>query len=184
MPLPTAATNTTTHLSALPLWAVAASDPSSPRVFLNNVTLMLPQQDFLALLQPALLMAKGWQGCGGGAPAAMSPLGGVSGPPVLAGVSTFELRAVDPPTLQGVSLSAYVGWGVSAVDLMVRPDTPFPADYDLPPYDPCPVSALSSGGGGSSSSSSATGIGLGVGLGVGLGLVALAILIVGVYRHR
>lgn len=182
MPLPTAATNTTTHLSALPLWAVAASDPSSPRVFLNNVTLMLPQQDFLALLQTALLMSKGWQGCGGGAAAAASPLGGVSGPPVLAGVSTFELHTMDPPTLQGVSLAAYVGWGVSAVDLMVHPDTPFPADYDLPPYSPCLASALSSGG--SSGSNSATGIGLGVGLGVGLGLVALAILAVGVYRHR
>lgn len=88
--------------SALPLWAVSAAFQSSARVFLHNVTLVLPQSDYLALLQPAQLLAGGFQGCASltatGSAAVIvtpaksdNPVAGLKRPPHMRGVSDFRL---------------------------------------------------------------------------------------------
>lgn len=51
-------------VTALPLWAVGAADRARTHTYLWNVTLVLPALDFLALLQPALLLAQVRSGAG------------------------------------------------------------------------------------------------------------------------
>lgn len=111
----------------MPLWAISAADRSQPFVYLHNVMLQLPVTDFIALLQPARLLAGGWAGCaaaaaggGGGANGTSDKptVVGLSMPAVLAGVTAFELSPGTPPSLAMIHFAAYSGkcrartWGV------------------------------------------------------------------------
>lgn len=89
--------------SALPLWFVSAADRSQIYIYLYNVTVYLPQSDFVALLQPSLKLAEGWVGCSEEGMAIVSEAGTPqaneftvrSKPrvPIFSGISTFVLQS-------------------------------------------------------------------------------------------
>lgn len=159
---------------ALTLNVTNSTNTTSPWfLYLSNVTLQLPQSDYAALLSAAM-RGSAWK------------TGAVNTAPLLRGISRLVLAANQQQALTlrtcSLLLDAYEGFGVSAVQLRVRPDQPLPCQ-DLPQWDlhmsplakcdpPVALATGDTGGSGGLSKGAKLGIGLGVGLGGATALVA------------
>uniref|UniRef100_A0A7S0R9B6 Protein kinase domain-containing protein n=1 Tax=Chlamydomonas leiostraca TaxID=1034604 RepID=A0A7S0R9B6_9CHLO len=159
-----------TSVSALPFWAVQHNPRYPSRVRLHDVTLVLPLPDYAALLSAAL-RGEAWRS------------GAAATAPLMAGIRQLvvaEDQSGKPvsPSSPSLLLTSYQGWGVSATQLELVPDTPLPACQPLPDWPQlapeCTRPEGSSGG-----NSKPKSVAIGVGVGVGVGGSALLALVVG-----
>ena len=135
---------------------------ASPTIFLDNVTLVLPQPDFAALLSAALRGPEWLQGAH-------------TTRPLMQGISMWEVGSpafYGAPSRELLALAHYSGWGVEATSLCLVPETPLPADFPLP--DPPQTQPADSQVSEERGSTNAVGIGVGVGVGSALLLAAVA----------
>lgn len=185
-----------TH-SALPLWvfwsqlqqtlstnASAANVPA--QVQLNNVTLILPQSDYAALLAAT---QRDSNSPGSGAQHTWA---------VMSGIQVLEPGRPGSSHTQSANsfllLKHYRGWGVEGINLILMPEAPLPACVSLPHWDLLTTGCGDDIGGditppdGSDAASNrraiAGGIGAGVGVGVPLLLVAAGATALWLQRKR
>lgn len=162
------AVDTGTPATALPLWAISPSEYGAPYAYLDNVTLVLPVSDFLALYHPAKLLASGWDGCRK-APSGAPAYGLVD--PRFRDISVFKVAPGSDPNamINMVELVEYQGWGVRGTSVRVVPVVSV-ADIPLSTYQPC-------GGSGDDHDDNSLAIGVGVGVGVGGALLVAALIV-------
>ncbi len=160
---------TLTSLASTTTTTTTASTISSALLQLYNVTLVVPALDFLAL---ATLVANS-----SGVRACMDAATLRQAAQLQQGVQA--LRPISA-AWDGIALSSYMGWGVNATLLTVRPHAALPTSItqrcaiSLAP-GPAPPSPDSSNGGGGSSPSSQT---VGIIVGCTVGGVALVVVVV------
>jgi hypothetical protein len=101
---------------------------------MDGVVLVLPQNDYAAMLSAAM-RGTGWR------------TGSRTTRPLMNGIDAFDLSpafnasaggTAVSPTTQAFTLATYRGWGVAATNLTLTSETPLPADYALPDLAPSP----------------------------------------------
>ncbi len=164
--------------SALPLLSLAAPSASAAaaqvHVHLHNVTLVVPQQDFLALLTLATdgsaADVLGVRPCVDGAVQQLA---------AQLNSSVTRLEVAPGQNLsslwRAVQLSGYTGWGVNATQLVVRPQAAVP-DALVAACVPAPSSSSDTGSSGGLSGGAVAGIVVGSVVGGALLLAAAAVL--------
>ncbi len=184
LPLPLSGTGTASARSALPLGSLASASTSAAAlassadapIQLHNVTLVVPQQDFLALL--TLATDGSVRPCVDGAVLQLAAQ-------LSANISRLALAPQQnlSSLWRAVQLSGYTGWGVNASQLVVRPQAAVPEALVAACVPAVPAPPSSDGASPSSPSSSGlsggaiAGIVVGSVVGGALLLAAAAVLI-------